>query len=1354
MDKTIIIPIIVILLIPIAYADFDWWMLTNVVNPFTGIGDIVRSTNQSGNEWEFDNITVDNILALIDEINMRNDVNLNENNINNVSNLTGDSATFNNFFGIYDWIIKLGDSKRYLDFNGTDLNYNETELNDSIDKRTRTITYNATSIETRAGTPEGDVESIQGIKDGNVYNVTEAAGANPLIIVINFTGVESFSEIVMREIYSAGSGHNIKIGIETCATGEYEEEFQPDITGMDNFAIRVETVVDPLNHLCGDKVSIRLRHVENGNPSHIFSLDFLVIQSGPTTMVSEEADPLSFHRSGDVVMQGSANWGGFNLSDVSNMSILNDLTVGKSLIVSNITSPSENNLSINVNASIILRTSDISEAYGINVGALSLIGGSKTTRYGIGGKIFIQGGQGRDAANDPSSYAPVLLQSKGGNVGIGTDSPGRLFEVFGSAPIFRFRDNGTTASATTAYIEFGGTDEGNWNRTGYIGDGSSANTDLFFVAEEGNLRLGDSSSHSVLTLSEGNATFTGNVGIGTTSPTQRLQVVGNTLLNGSGDVLDVLGGNVVIQNATDGGDVSLILRNTAGTGSDDESASIIATTTTLNKAMGKITFERESGYQSTTGKSSINFYTMDFADKLALKIDYNQDFNFQDNEVFNISTLNVTNLYVNGSPAISNANLKYRVPYWAARGSVVNGAYWAWGNGQTPQGSGVGYNSKVVKLQGECDTTGTTLTISVHKNGADTTCDLTIGGTDDTVYEVGCNVDFASTDILGIYANTETGTYTECVGTAFVEYAMNVSGLKGNKGDEGDGQGWINTSTEINTVGGIVQVNIDADLNVIETITAPIINVTELYVNGTVGNSTHRYTWAELNSTYVDDDSAYEKIIDAFKQTNFTDMYYTIVSRYTSINFTSDYFSQIDRYTTTNHSAETHAYIGNCSGEGSCDLITYDTELGIYLINGTDANFGILNGTQIKVDGKQDKSFLVKGNSGQDLFFFDTGAPTNADYDIEYHPDFTDFIAPRGFSITGSTGLNPGSKVVVDYIFVLDTVDCDGGIFGQGCSISGINIGIENQDTSDVLNKLYGLKFGATSSIGNVYGIQGNSLHKGNGSATGIDAVVWGNTADDSSEPTLFGLQTWIQAYTNGIVFAFWNQFIQNDNYGIPSDSYVIYSGTDSGASGNRTGIYIDKVDRNILDGNLWVNDNVSADNYLDHTPAYSGTPQEALAELTNINSFIDVNGSTNINHSSLPEFMRADYEDYSQGNCEKVCKFDDFINETVCSEECDIIMEIKTGRNIGSTVTMTVESIKALKEENQALKDRITQIENALNISDVTVSIESETDLYSCSYKESRECLGGLSNPIPHTRCYNYLKLGWSTCSTGWMKI
>ncbi len=197
---------------------------------------------------------------------------------------------------------------------------------------------------------------------------------------------------------------------------------------------------------------------------------------------------------------------------------------------------------------------NMSGGYGIGVGTLSLIGGSKTTHYGGigggGGKISLQGGRGRDSANNPSSYAPILLQSNGGNVGIGTTSPDRLFEVFGSAPVFRFRDSGATASATTAFIEFGGTDGGDWNRTGYIGDGSSGDTHIRLRAEDSDLYLGDSSGEQVLVLSGGDATFSGNVGIGTTSPTHELNVIGITNSTLGFSVMDNVGYSGFCVNTT------------------------------------------------------------------------------------------------------------------------------------------------------------------------------------------------------------------------------------------------------------------------------------------------------------------------------------------------------------------------------------------------------------------------------------------------------------------------------------------------------------------------------------------------------------------------------------------------------------------------------------------------------------------------------------------------------------------------------------------------------------------------------------------------------------------------------------
>ncbi|KKN05839.1 hypothetical protein LCGC14_1083190, partial [marine sediment metagenome] len=103
------------------------------------------------------------------------------------------------------------------------------------------------------------------------------------------------------------------------------------------------------------------------------------------------------------------------------------------------------------------------------------------------------------------------------------------------------------------------------------------------------------------------------------------------------------------------------------------------------------------------------------------------------------------------------------------------------------------------------------------------------------------------------------------------------------------------------------------------------------------------------------------------------------------------------------------------------------------------------------------------------------------------------------------------------------------------------------------------------------------------------------------------------------------------------------------------------------------------------------------------------------------------------------------------------------TGELIPETVSYKklvvplIQEVQRLNQENKLLEERITRIENMLNISDTTIPSEPETDLYRCSYKEDRECLGGLSNVNKETglqtRCYNIYKLGWSTCNTGWVK-
>jgi hypothetical protein len=113
-----------------------------------------------------------------------------------------------------------------------------------------------------------------------------------------------------------------------------------------------------------------------------------------------------------------------------------------------------------------------------------------------------------------------LLIDEIGNVGIGTVTPTAKLHVNGST---KLEGNATNSG----YIQFQRT--GQATRDGYIGYGADGNGGIDINSEIATKPIKITTANGNVLVSTG----TGNVGIGTTAPTQKLHVIGNILASGT-----------------------------------------------------------------------------------------------------------------------------------------------------------------------------------------------------------------------------------------------------------------------------------------------------------------------------------------------------------------------------------------------------------------------------------------------------------------------------------------------------------------------------------------------------------------------------------------------------------------------------------------------------------------------------------------------------------------------------------------------------------------------------------------------------------------------------------------------------
>jgi hypothetical protein len=162
-----------------------------------------------------------------------------------------------------------------------------------------------------------------------------------------------------------------------------------------------------------------------------------------------------------------------------------------------------------------------------------------------------------------SSASNLLLNPSGGNVGIGTTSPGTMLDLSGNSAAQIIRNTNTSTTGVAA-LTLGENTTSKYGQFYYDNSGN-ANTILSDVPNALIVRSGTGATNGIILSTEatgapirfgtGGTAFTnermridgnGNVGIGTTSTTHKLDVYGDIAMSGT-QVMDFNGGNLYVK---------------------------------------------------------------------------------------------------------------------------------------------------------------------------------------------------------------------------------------------------------------------------------------------------------------------------------------------------------------------------------------------------------------------------------------------------------------------------------------------------------------------------------------------------------------------------------------------------------------------------------------------------------------------------------------------------------------------------------------------------------------------------------------------------------------------------------------
>lgn len=300
-----------------------------------GVGDTSYFVVRDGNALDALNVSDDGDTLISGVLTMDDNIDMDFNDIDNINDLDVDNdVDIGNDLHVADKIEHLGDSDTYFDFNanqilffaggveildmittlakfGVDVDLDDNDLlnanlsdysginvnwyNDKFNVDLNGTTYTANTIELVEGTLDsGNISSINISYDGDWYNISEENNKD-FMVYVNFTGVSTFNDILIRWWYEGGKGHEIKVGLWDFDDSAYEEEYG-DITDTSGFVFSVFNVLDPERHISGGDVYLRLRHDnegDKGRPDHDLHIDHVSLLQGLSATTISEHDALS-----------------------------------------------------------------------------------------------------------------------------------------------------------------------------------------------------------------------------------------------------------------------------------------------------------------------------------------------------------------------------------------------------------------------------------------------------------------------------------------------------------------------------------------------------------------------------------------------------------------------------------------------------------------------------------------------------------------------------------------------------------------------------------------------------------------------------------------------------------------------------------------------------------------------------------------------------------------------------------------------------------------------------------------------------------------------------------------------------